>query len=404
MLLHIKRTLPFIGPALLVSMGYIDPGNWATNIQSGATFNYALLWVILASNIMAIILQSSAAKLGIATEKSLAENCRLHFPRPVTIFLWVTAEIAVLATDLAEFLGAALGISIIFHLPLIHSALIAGVVTFFVLTLRRFGFRILEIIILGLLLIVAGSYCLELFLSKPEIGQIVYHATVPEISSESIFLAIGILGATVMPHNIYLHSSLVKDRLGKKPTVDFKKKLYRYAKIDTLISLNIAWFINSAMLIMAAAVFFSEGIKVNSISQAHETLKPLLGESAALIFAIALLASGISSSITGTLAGQYVIEGFLNIKVPLYVRRLITMVPALVVISLGVNTLTALVVSQVLLCLQLPFTVIPLVLLLRNKKIMGPFVNSKLATTVVSFILFVIILMNALLLYSTFTP
>ncbi len=395
--LNLRKIAPYFGPSFLVSVGYIDPGNWATNLQGGAQFGYMLLWVLFTSNCMAILLQTLAAKLGIATGLSLAENCRKHFRKPVALFLWVTAEAAALATDLAEFLGAALGIYILFHIPLFPAALIAGVVTFFVLILSRYGYRIIEIIIISFLAIVAFSYVAELIMAKPNFLKIGYHTFVPQIDSQSIYVAIGMLGATVMPHNIFLHSALMKNRI-PLATLEQKKKQYKFAIFDSLIALNLAWFINSAMIIMAAAVFFENHVPIETIEAAHKTLIPLLGAGASMIFAIALLSAGLSSSITGTLAGQYILEGFLKIRIPLWTRRLITMIPALVIIGLGIDSLKALVLSQVVLSMQLPFTIIPLILLTSNKKIMGSFVNKKITTFATWVVAAVIISLNIILI------
>jgi manganese transport protein len=395
----IKKFFPFLGPSFIVSVGYIDPGNWATNIQGGADFGYLLLWVLTISNLMAIFLQNNAAKLGIATGKSLAENCREHFSKPISFFLWITAELAALATDLAEFLGAALGIFILFKIPLFAAALIAGLITFFVMYLERYGYRIIEIIIMAFLAIVAISYITELFMAEPNFGKVAYHTFVPNLSMKSVYVAIGMLGATVMPHNIFLHSSLVTNRLTPQTTISEKKKLFKYGVFDSLVAMNLAWFINASMIIMAAAVFFDNHIAITTIEAAHKTLTPLLGSSASLIFAVALLSAGLSSSITGTMAGQIILEGFLNIKIPIWARRIITMIPALIIIGLGVDSLKALIISQVILSIQLPFTIIPLLLLTRNKKIMGVFVNRGITNYTAYIVAAVIITLNSLLIY-----
>ncbi len=396
-----RKASALMGPAFLVSVGYIDPGNWATNIAGGASFGYTLLWVLLLSNLMAILLQALSAKLGVATGRSLAENCRANLPRPLAIFLWVTAELAAMATDLAEFLGAALGINILFGLPLFPSALIAGVLTFGILALHRFGYRVVERVVFGFVAVVAMVYVLELFLAKPNWAEIGYHMVVPHLDSTSIFVAIGMLGATVMPHNIFLHSSVVKHRL-KPGNASHNHQVYQYSLLDSVVALNLAWFINSAMIIMAAAVFFKSGVEVDSIEQAYSTLTPLLGGLASFAFAVALLSAGLSSSVTGTMAGQYILEGFLNIKFSVWLRRLITMVPALVIIGMGVNTLDALIVSQVILSMQLPFTIIPLIWFTANKKLMGSYVNNPLTTAVAVLVGLLVISLNVLLLYQAF--
>ncbi|MDM5199804.1 Nramp family divalent metal transporter [Fictibacillus enclensis] len=397
----LRRAIPFLGPAFLVSVGYIDPGNWATNIEGGSAFGYTLLWVLLLSNLMAILLQTTAAKLGVATGKSLSENCRVHFKKPVAVFLWITAELAAMATDLAEFLGAALGIYLLLGIPLFPAALIGAAVTFGILLLHKYGFRFIEQIILGFVIIVAAVYIVELFYAKPDLGQVGYHLVVPHLNSASILVAIGMLGATVMPHNIFLHSSVVKNRL-KKNQPKHNHRVYKYAIVDSLLALNVAWFINSAMIVVAAAVFYKNSLKVTSIEDAYSTLTPLLGGFASLAFAIALLSAGLSSSVTGTMAGQYILEGFLNIKIPIWVRRLVTMIPALIIIGAGINTWKALVVSQVVLSMQLPFTIIPLIMFTRSKKIMGSYANKRWTNILLILVAAIIIILNGLLIYQTF--
>lgn len=399
--ISLRKALPFMGPAFLVSVGYIDPGNWATNIQGGADFGYMLLWVLLLSNGMAILLQVLAAKLGVATGKSLAENCRTHFSKPVSRFLWVTAELAAMATDLAEFLGAALGIYILLGIPLFPAALIGGLITFGILLLHRYGYRIVEIVIFSFVALVALVYVFEIFIAKPDWLRIGYHVFVPQLDSVSLFVAIGMLGATVMPHNIFLHSSIVQHRL-KPGDHEYNHRVYKYSILDSAIALNIAWFINSSMIIMSAAVFFSNRYGVSSIEEAYSTLTPLLGGFASIAFAVALLSAGLSSSVTGTMAGQYILEGFLNIKISLWIRRLITMVPALIIIGLGVDTLKALIISQVILSMQLPFTIIPLILFTKSKKIMGRYANKPFTNVLVIIVACLIISLNLLLLYQAF--
>ncbi len=396
-----RKAFPFMGPAFLVSVGYIDPGNWATNIEGGASFGYMLLWVLLLSNLMAILLQILAAKLGVATGKSLSENCRANFSKPVSIGLWITAEAAAMATYLAEFLWAPLGIYILLGIPLFPAALIAGGLVFLIMALHGFGYRKVEILIFGFVLIVAVVYVAELFLARPDWLQVGFHTVVPQIGSDSILVAIGMLGATVMPHNIFLHSSVVKHRL-RPGDAKHNHRVYRYSVLDSVVALNMAWFINSAMIIMAAAVFFNKGIGVSSIEEAYATLTPLLGGFAAFAFAIALLSAGLSSSVTGTMAGQYIIEGFLNIRFPIWVRRIITMIPALIIIGMGINTLKALIISQVVLSLQLPFTIIPLILFTKSKKLMGRYANKPLTNVLVCVVAALIIGLNGLLIYQVF--
>jgi len=396
------RIFAFMGPAFLVSVGYMDPGNWGTDIAAGSDFGYKLLWVLLLSNLMAILLQTLAAKLGIVTGLTLAENCRKHYSRPMALFLWFTAEAACMATDLAEFLGAALGFYILFKIPMFPAALLTGVAVFLILSLERLGYRKVEYAILGLVTTIGVCYVIEVWLSSPDWGQIAYHTFVPQIDGKSIYVAIGMIGATVMPHNVFLHSGVIQTRLWANGHA-FKKDLFRFSLLDSLFALNGAWFINSAMVIMSAAVFFQNGIPVQSIEEAHKTLTPLLGGLSSMAFAIALLCSGLSSSVTGTLAGQIVIQGFLKIKISLWMRRLITMIPALIVIYLGVNSIKVLVLSQVVLSFQLPFTIIPLIMFTRKKEIMGEYANRWWVNILAYVCAAIIIGLNIYLLYQIFT-
>ncbi|HEY7535115.1 MAG TPA: Nramp family divalent metal transporter [Thermodesulfobacteriota bacterium] len=393
--------LKFLGPAFVASVAYMDPGNFATNIAGGAEFNYKLLWVLLWSNLMAILVQVLSAKLGIATGKSLPQNCRQHFSLPLTYFLWFTAEIVAIATDLAEFLGAALGFYLLLHIPLLPAALLTGLVVFLILAVEKYGFRQLEYVIMGFVGIIGIAYTVEVLLAKPDWSLIAYHVVVPQIDSKSVYVAVGMLGATVMPHVIYLHSALVKHRL-KANDVKHSYKHFHFERLDVFLAMNAAWLINSAMIIMSAAVFFRNGIPVQSIEQAHETLTPILGEFSAAAFGIALLCSGLSSSTVGTMAGQVIIEGFLDIKFSIFLRRLITMIPALIVIALGLDPLKILILSQVTLSFGLPFAIIPLIFLTSKKKIMGDLANRKITTGFAILVSTIIIVLNVLLLYQIF--
>jgi len=396
----------YLGPAFLVSVGYMDPGNWATDIEGGARFGYQLLWVILLSNLMAILLQTLAAKLGIATGRDLAQNCRAQFSRPTSLFLWFTAELAMIATDLAEFLGSAIAIYLLFNIDLLTATLITGFDVLVILSLQRYGFRPLEYIIISFVATIGLCYVVELFFANPDWGIIPYHIAVPHLTSESIFVAIGILGATVMPHNLYLHSNIIQSRLGAQPTVEEKKHVLRFAAVDSVIALNGAWFINSAILIMSAGAFFTRGIEVVSIEEAHQTLEVLFGGMSAFVFALALLCSGISSSTTGTMAGQFVMEGFLNIRMRPWLRRLIlrliVMIPAIIAIGMEVNPLQLLVFSQVCLSFQLPFAIIPLIMFTSKKELMGELANKPVTTVLAIVCAAIIILLNILLLYQAF--
>jgi len=361
--------LPFLGPAFIASVAYVDPGNFATNIAGGAQFGYILLWVIVASNLMAILIQSLSAKLGIATGMNLAELCRQHFKPWFVKFLWVLMELVAMATDLAEFLGAAVGFNLLLGIPLWLAGILTGITTFLILGLERKGFRPLEAVISGLVGVVAISYVVETILDKPDWGNVVYHAVVPSFNgSESILLAAGILGATVMPHAIYLHSALMQGRVVVKKPQEMKR-LFRFEQIDILIAMGMASLINGAMLIMAASTFHTQGMtQVGTLQEAYRTLEPLLGKAAQYVFGISLLASGLSSASVGTMAGQVIMAGFLHWEIPVWVRRLVTMVPSMIVIAVGLDPSRTLVISQVMLSFGLPFAVIPLVMFTSRKR------------------------------------
>ena len=398
-----KRVLPFMGPAFIASIAYMDPGNFATNIQGGAQFGFMLLWVILASNLIAMLVQTLSAKLGIATGKNLAEHCRESFSRPLVFALWILAEIVAMATDLAEFLGAAVGFNLLLGIPLWAAGLLTAVATFAILSLERYGFRPLEIVISGFVGVIAVSYLVETILDKPPLGQVLFHMVVPQISgTESILLAVGILGATVMPHAIYLHSSLMQNRIVVREPAKLRR-LMRFEIADVSIAMGIAGLINMAMLIMAAATFFSKGMtSVGTLEEAHKTLEPLLGKAASWVFAVSLLASGLSSSTVGTMAGQVIMQGFIQRRIPSWIRRLATMVPSLVVIFIGLEPTRTLVVSQVLLSFGLPFAIIPLVMFTTRKDTMGNLVNRPLTSVLAWMATAVIVVLNLYLLYQTF--
>ncbi|MCS7155916.1 MAG: Nramp family divalent metal transporter [Bacteroidetes bacterium] len=374
------RWMRYFGPAFLVSVGYMDPGNWATDIEAGSRFGYSLLWVITLSSLMAIFLQILAAKLGLATGKDLATLCREQYRSPWRQILFLTAALAMMATDLAEFMGVALALNLLFGIPLAWAALITFLDVLLILYLERFGFRIIELVIIGFVAAIGLAYVVELAWAQPDWGQVARHAFWPDErigAAEALFVAVGILGATVMPHNLYLHSAQVRNRLadGLK-----RERLYRLSVWDTILALNVAWLINSSILIVSSAVFHENGVLVTDIDQAYRTLEPLLGKAAALTFALALLASGISSSTTATLAGQYVFQGFLRLDrlSPALIRlgtRTATMLPALLAIWLHARPMSLLVLSQVILSFQLPFAVIPLVRLTSRRDLMGELVN-----------------------------
>jgi manganese transport protein len=399
----LARLLPFFGPAFIASVAYIDPGNFATNIQGGAQFGYMLLWVIIASNLIAMVLQALSAKLGIATGMNLAEHCRTHFSRPVVWGMWVLMEGVAMATDLAEFLGAALGFNLLFGIPMWIAGILTAIATFLILGLERRGFRPLEAVITALVGTVAVSYVIETILDRPNWGQVFYHAAVPQFSgTESILLATGILGATVMPHAIFLHSALMQGRIVVKEPAQLRR-LFRFEIIDVLVAMGLASLINAAMLIMAAATFFQRGLnQIGTIQEAHKTLQPLLGSASSAVFAISLLAAGLSSASVGTMAGQVMMQGFIHRHIPPWVRRLVTMAPSLIVIMIGLDPTRTLVISQVVLSFGLPFAVIPLVMFTRRRDLMGVLVNRRLTTVLASLIAGLIIVLNLYLLYQIF--
>ncbi|NTU47303.1 Nramp family divalent metal transporter [Candidatus Roizmanbacteria bacterium] len=407
-----RKCLAFAGPGFLVAIGYIDPGNWATDLAGGASYGYLLLSVILFSNIMAIILQHLALKLGIATGRDLAQACHDHYPKPVSFILWILAECAIVATDLAEVIGSAIALNLLFHIPLLFAVIITGFDVLLLLALQHKGFRYLEAIIITLLTTIIGCFLIELILANPALLPILHgFIPSPELfkNKEILYLAIGIIGATVMPHNLFLHSAIIQTRRYEE-TVDGKKEAIQFATWDSTIALFFAFLVNAAILIVAASVFYQSGNRgVADISNAYQLLTPLLGTTlASLVFGIALLASGQSSTITGTLAGQIVMEGFIHIKLKPWLRRIITrgtaIVPAIIAISIGGGTsLTQLLIlSQVVLSLQLPFAIWPLVHFTSEKKKMGPFTNSLLLKIIAYVIVFTVIILNGILLLSTF--
>lgn len=397
-----KKLLGYLGPAFIVSVAYIDPGNFATNISAGSVYNYTLLWVILCSNIMAIFLQYNSAKLGIATGFNLPEMCKIVFPRRLNVFFWIIAEMASMSTTVAEFLGGALGFYLLFNIPLPVAGILTAVVTLVINYSEKYGQRIVEVIVSCFIGVISISYALELFLAKPDWFKVGLHTILPSLpNGNALLLAVGMLGATVMPHVIYLHSQLVQSR-NKGLTTDQKEQHLTMEKIDIIIAMNIAFIVNAAMVIVSAAVFYKEGIEVSTIEQAHRSLQPLLGSISSSAFGIALLASGFSSSAVGTMAGETVMDGFINVKFPPMLKRLVTMVPAMIILLIGVNPMRALVLSQVSLSFALPFAIIPMLIINGNKELMGIFVNNALNKTVGWIITTAIILLNGLLLISTF--
>jgi manganese transport protein len=397
------RILPFLGPAFVACVAYIDPGNFATNIAGGSKFGYTLVWVIVASNLMAMLIQTLSAKLGIATGRNLPEVCRERFSRRTSLGLWVQAEVIAMATDLAEFLGAAIGFHLLFGIGLFPAAVITGATTFAILGLQRFGFRPLEAVITAFVGVICACYVAELWYAHPPLGTVARHAVLPQFSGgESVLLAVGILGATVMPHVIYLHSALTQDRIVPRNDRE-AKRLYRFTRIDVVIAMSIAGLINIAMLVVAATVFFGSGLlDVDSLEGAHRTLEPLLGSASSTLFALALIASGISSSTVGTLAGQVVMQGFIRRKIPVLVRRAVTMIPAFVVIAIGLDPSRTLVISQVVLSFGIPFALIPLVYFTSRRDVMGVLVNNRVSTAVAAVVALGISALNIFLLAQVF--
>ncbi|HJV45156.1 MAG TPA: Nramp family divalent metal transporter [Bacillota bacterium] len=400
----IRAILPFLGPAFVASIAYIDPGNFATNIQSGSQFGYRMLWVVILSNLIAMLLQNMSAKLGIATGRNLPELCREHFPKSLSYLMWIVSEIAAMATDLAEFLGATIALNLLFGIPMLYATLLTGISTYLILMLDRYGFRMLEKFIAIFALMIGGSYIIETFLSKPDLGQIVYHSIVPWLgNSDSILLAVGVIGATVMPHAIYLHSSLTQNRI--VPRNDEEKiKIQRFNTKEVIIALSFAGFVNLAMMYMSASVFNESGnTGVVDIQSAYQTLTPLLGSAAASVFLFSLLCSGISSSVVGTMAGQVIMQGFVGFTIPLWLRRLITMLPTIIIVALHVDPIRTLVISQVVLSLVLPAPILALIYFTKKKEIMGVLVNTKRITILSTICAILILCLNFYLIFQTFS-
>ena len=399
----IGRFWPFLGPAFVAAVAYIDPGNFATNIAGGAKFGYLLLWVVLSANLIAMLVQTQSAKLGIATGKNLAELCRERFPRRASLGLWLQAELVAMACDIAEVVGAALGLNLLFGIPLFPAGIIAGIGAFAILALQQKGFRRLEAGITVLVGVVVVSFGLELFDAKPQASEIAKHLVVPGFAgTESLLLATGIIGATVMPHVIYLHSALTQKRIVGRDAGE-KRKILNFEKVDVVIALSIAGAVNLSMMIVAASLFHGSGLTgVDSIDGAFEAFKTLVSDRAAAIFGIALLASGFASSSVGTMAGQVVMQGFIRRQIPLFVRRALTLAPALVVLALGIDPTDALVASQVVLSFGIPFALVPLVMIASDREVMGDLVNPRWLSVLAALIAALIIALNVFLLYQVF--
>jgi len=397
----LRALLPFLGPAFVAAVAYVDPGNFATNIAGGAQFGYMLLWVVLAANLMAMLIQSMSAKLGIATGMNLAEVCRQRFPYPAVVGLWIQAEVIAMATDLAEFVGAAIGIHLLFPaIPLFAAGLITAVAAFGILSLQSRGFRGFEAVITALVGVIVVSFVFEAILARPSMTGVATGLFVPRFDgTESILLAAGILGATVMPHVIYLHSALTQRRVVGASDEE-QRKIFRFERWDVIIAMGIAGLINIAMLTVAAAAFHGHNIgPLSGLDQAYAALGRTLDHGADKVFGLGLLASGLSSSSVGTLAGQIVMQGFIHRQIPLFLRRAITMAPALVVIAIGVDPSRALVLSQVLLSFGIPFALIPLLLFCRDRGLMGSLVNRSSTTVIATAVITIIVSLNVFLLY-----
>jgi manganese transport protein len=397
-----QRYLAFAGPSVLASIAYMDPGNFATNIQAGAKYGYGLLWVVLLANLIAMLFQALSAKLGIVTGRNLAEICRDEFPRPVVLAMWVVSEIAAMATDLAEFLGGSIGLALLFNVPLLSGMAVTGVVVWGVLLFEGRGFRPLELIIGGLVAVIALCYLVEMFIAPVDWRSATLHLVVPQIADgQALMLAVGIIGATVMPHAVYLHSGLTQARIPPRNESE-KQRLVRISNHEVIAALTVAGLVNIAMVLMASAAFHSGHAEVAEIETAYHTLIPLLGGAAATVFLVSLLASGVSSSTVGTLAGQMIMQGFVGFRIPIWLRRLVTTLPAFGVVALGVDTTQALVLSQVVLSITLPLPMVALLLFTRRPDLMGRFANRWPTQAAAGIGAVIVLTLNALLLAETF--
>jgi len=397
----LRTALAFAGPAIVASIAYMDPGNFATNIQAGAKYGYGLLWVVLFANVIAMLFQSLSAKLGIVTGRNLAELCRDHFPRPVVWAMWGASEIAAMATDLAEFLGGAIGLALLFHLPLFAGMIVTGIVTYGLLMCERFGFRPLELIIGSIVGLICLCYLVEMFIVPVDWAAAAFHTFTPQIAdAEALLLAVGIIGATVMPHAIYLHSGLTQARVPVRDDSD-RRMVLRFSNREVVIALAVAGLVNMAMVMMASGAFHAGHPEVAEIETAYHTLTPLLGAGAAGVFLVSLIASGVSASTVGTMAGQMIMQGFTGFRIPVWIRRLVTMLPAFVIVAFGVNATNALVISQVVLSIALPLPMISLIIFTGRKDIMGTFANSALTRIVAVMATAAVLVLNVVLIAQT---
>jgi manganese transport protein len=399
----LRTAVAFCGPAVIASVAYMDPGNFATNIQAGAKYGYSLLWVVLLANVIAMLFQGLSAKLGIVTGRNLAELCRERFPRPVVMAMWVVSEIAAMATDLAEFLGGALGLSLLLHMPLFAGMVATGIITYGLLMCEQFGFRPLELIIGAVVGLICVCYLVEMFIAPIDWSAVAFHSVTPQLAdSGALLLAVGIIGATVMPHAIYLHSGLMQARVPVRTDED-RRFVLRFSNREVVIALSVAGLVNMVMVMMASSAFHAGHPEVAEIETAYHTLTPLLGGAAAGVFLVSLIASGISSSTVGTMAGQMIMQGFVGFRIPIWLRRLVTMLPAFVVIALGVEPTRALVISQVVLSIALPLPMISLIIFTSRSEVMGTFANRAATRTMAIVATAIVLGLNAVLIYQSLT-
>jgi manganese transport protein len=397
----LKSYLAFAGPAVIASIAYMDPGNFATNIQAGAKYGYGLLWVVVAANLIAMLFQALSAKLGIVTGRNLAEMCREQFPRPVVWGMWGVSEIAAMATDLAEFLGGAIGLALLFDMPLLAGMAVTAVVTYGILMFEGRGFRPIELIIGTMVGLIALCYLVELFIAPIDWKSAAMHTVVPRIAdADALVLVVGIIGATVMPHAVFLHSGLTQSRTPVRTEAE-RRKLVRFSNREVVVALAVAGMVNIAMVMMAASAFHAGHSDVAEIETAYHTLTPLLGASAAAVFLVSLIASGISSSVVGTMAGQMIMQGFVGFRIPVAIRRLVTMLPAFVVVALGANATNALVISQVVLSIALPLPMIALLIFTGRRDIMGPHANRRSTQVAALVATAAVLLLNSFLVLQT---
>jgi manganese transport protein len=397
----LRAYLIFAGPAVIASIAYMDPGNFATNIQAGAKYGYGLLWVVLLANLIAMLFQALSAKLGIVTGRNLAELCRDHFPPPVVWAMWVVSEIAAMATDLAEFLGGAIGLSLLFQMPLLAGMFVTAIVTYGLLMFQGFGFRPIELIIGAMVSIIALCYLAEMFIAPVNWAEAAFHTFTPQLADAgALLLSVGIIGATVMPHAVYLHSGLTQARMPVRDDSE-RRTVLRFSNQEVILALSVAGLVNMAMVMMASSAFHAGHPEVAEIETAYYTLTPLLGIGAAGVFLVSLIASGVASSTVGTMAGQMIMQGFIGFRIPVWVRRLVTMLPALVVVALGVNATNALVTSQVVLSIALPLPMIALLIFTGRRDIMGAFTNSRLTGIVAAVGTALVLVLNVVLIVQT---